>query len=234
MAFAYAAMFAGIILMPLLLQTQLDYTATWAGLVVAPVGILALLLTPILGPRMPRLNLRVVITIAMLIFAASSYWRASLTTGADFWHLAAPQLLQGAAIAFYFAPLVLLYTAELPPALFASASSLMNFTRMLGGAIATSIVTTAWDQRAAVHQNTLVENIVPGQPGFDSAVTTLQAQGLGQVEIGAAIMRNVSQQAYMLAANEVYLWVTVVFLALIGVVWMARPVKAPVGAIAAH
>jgi DHA2 family multidrug resistance protein len=234
MAFAYAAMFAGIVLMPLFLQTQLDYTATWAGLVVAPVGILSLLLTPIIGPRLPRLNLRVVITTAMVIFAAASFWRASLTTGANYARLAAPQLLQGAAIAMYFAPLVLQYTAELPPSLFASASSLMNFTRMLAGAVATSIVTTVWDQRAAVHQTTLIEHLLPGQPGYDSAAATLSASGLGPVASGAVLARTVSQQAYMLAANEIYLWLGVVFLALIGVVWMARPAQPAAEPVAAH
>jgi MFS transporter, DHA2 family, multidrug resistance protein len=234
MAFAYAAMFAGIVLVPLFLQTQLDYTATWAGLVVAPVGILALVLTPIVGPRLPRLNLRVVITISMVIFAAASFWRSMLTTSADYWHLAAPQFLQGAAIAFYFAPLVLLYTAELPPALFASASSLMNFTRMLGGAVATSIVTTVWDQRAAVHQSTLVDNAVAGAYGYDSTVATLHAGGFDATETGAYIARSISQQSYILAANEVYLWIGVIFVALIGVVWLARPVRAAAGVPAAH
>ena len=234
MAFAYAAMFAGIVLVPLFLQTQLGYTATWAGLVVAPIGILPLLLTPIVGPRLPKLNLRVVITISMVIFAAASFWRSTLTTSADYWHLAAPQFLQGAAIAFYFAPLVMQYTAELPPALFASASSLMNFTRMLAGAVATSIVTTSWDQRAAVHQSTLVENAVAGASGYDSTVATLHANGLGVIETGAYIARSISQQAYILAANEVYRWIGVIFVALIGVVWMARSVRAPAGAPAAH
>ena len=234
MAFAYAALFAGIVLVPLFLQTQLSYTATWAGLVVAPVGILSLLLTPIVGPRLPRLNLRVVISGSMVIFATASFWRASLDTGADYWHLAAPQVLQGAAISLYFAPLVIQYTADLPPSLFASASSLMNFTRMLAGAVATSLVTTVWDQRAAVHQTTLTEYVTPGAPGFDSALAALEGHGLKAGEASAVIARSVSQQAYMLAANEVYLWLGVIFLALLGVVWLARPVRPQGAVVGAH
>ena len=38
--------FANILLMPLWLQTQIGYTATWAGLVAAPTGVIAVLLTP--------------------------------------------------------------------------------------------------------------------------------------------------------------------------------------------
>jgi hypothetical protein len=39
--------FANNLLMPLWLQTQVGYTATWAGLVAAPTGVVAVLLTPI-------------------------------------------------------------------------------------------------------------------------------------------------------------------------------------------
>jgi MFS transporter, DHA2 family, multidrug resistance protein len=223
-AVAYAALFGSIVLMPLLLQTQLAYTATWAGLVVAPVGILSMLLTPVVGPALPRLNLRVVITASMLIFAAASFWRSTLTTEADYLHLAAPQLLQGAAIAGFFSPLITQYSADMPPSLFASAASLMNFTRMVGGAIATSVVTTVWDQRAALHQTTLVEHVVPGAPGLEEALGVLAARGVGTAEAGAALAQSVSQQAYMLSANEVFFWSGLVFIALIGVVWLARPV----------
>jgi len=224
-AFGYAAMFGSIVLMPLFLQTQLDYTATWAGLVVAPVGILSLLLTPVLGPTLPRVNLRIVITTSMVIFAAASFWRATLTTGADYLHLAAPQVLQGIAVACFFTPLIVQYTAELPASLFASASSLMNFTRMLGGSVATSIVTTVWDRRAALHQTTLIEHVVPGASGVEDALGALAARGISGPGASAAIARSVSQQAYMLSANEIFVWSGMVFLALIAIVWCARPVR---------
>ena len=43
----YAIFFANNLLMPLWLQTQIGYTATWAGLVAAPTGAIAVLLTPL-------------------------------------------------------------------------------------------------------------------------------------------------------------------------------------------
>ena len=39
----YAVFFGNIVLMPLWLQSQLGYTATWAGLVAAPSGVTAVL-----------------------------------------------------------------------------------------------------------------------------------------------------------------------------------------------
>jgi DHA2 family multidrug resistance protein len=224
MALAYSSMFAGIVLVPLMLQTQLGYTATWAGLVVAPMGVLALLLTPFIGPALPRLNLRLVITIAMLFFATASFWRSRFTTGADYLHLAVPQLVQGVAVACYFAPLAVQYTTELPPALYASASSLMNFTRMVGAAVATSLVTTFWDRRAALHQTTLVEHVAPGAPGYEGVDAALRGAGADSGAVAGALAQSVSQQAYMLAANDIFFCLSMVFLALIPIVWLAHRV----------
>jgi DHA2 family multidrug resistance protein len=228
MALAYSSMFAGIVLVPLLLQTQLGYTATWAGLVVAPVGFLSLMMTPIIGPALPRLNLRLVITMAMVIFSASSFWRARFTTGADYLHLALPQALQGGAIALYFAPLVMQYTAELPPALYANAASLMNFTRMVSGAFATSLVTTFWDRRAATYQTALVEHVTPGAPAYDSASAALRVAGLDPGTATGVMLQGVSQQVYLLSANEIFYCIGWIFLGLIPIVWLAhgiRPVR---------
>ncbi len=49
MAIAYGVFFGNIVLLPLWLQTQMGYTATEAGFVLAPVGLLAILMSPIIG-----------------------------------------------------------------------------------------------------------------------------------------------------------------------------------------
>ena len=45
---------ANMLLIPLWLQTQLGYTATWAGLVSAPTGAVAVLVTPLAAKMMAR------------------------------------------------------------------------------------------------------------------------------------------------------------------------------------
>lgn len=232
MALGYAAMFSNIVLMPLYLQTQLGYTALWAGLVIAPVGIFSIVLMPIIGRNIGRMNIRMIVTFAALVFAAAAYWRSTFTSGADFAYLAGPQLLQGIGVACFFTPLIALYTTGLPAAQFASSSSLMNFTRMVSGTFATSLVTTVWDRREAVHQTYLVERLTTASPGLQEGVAQLDAQGLGGTEVAAQVSRAVAQQAYILAANEIFAWTALTFLALIAVVWFARPVKGrgPMGA----
>jgi DHA2 family multidrug resistance protein len=202
--------------------------------VVAPVGIFSLTLTPVVGRNLQRINLRAIVTLSMIVFAAASFWRSGFTTDASALQLAGPQFLQGVAIACFFSPLITQYTANMAPAQFASASSLMNFIRMLGGALATSMVTTVWDRRAAVHQTALVEHVLNGAPGLDSAIGSLDQRGAEVVQATGLLASAVSQQAYMLAANEIFRWSGVVFLLLIGVVWFARPVKLAAPSGAAH
>jgi len=63
---AYFALSGVNIIFPLWLQTTVGYTATWAGLAVAPVGLLALVAAPIVGRNMNRLNLRLAASFRVL------------------------------------------------------------------------------------------------------------------------------------------------------------------------
>ncbi len=73
----YAVFFANVVLMPLWLQTQLGYTATWAGLVAAPSGITALLVAPFVGKYIGRFDPRLFATVSFAIFALSYFMRAA-------------------------------------------------------------------------------------------------------------------------------------------------------------
>ena len=94
-AVAYFA-FTGVnVVFPLWLQTTLGYTSTWAGLAMAPVGILALVLAPIIGRNLHRMNLRAAASFAFLVFAVNIWWVAGLNETASFSQLALPRLFQG-------------------------------------------------------------------------------------------------------------------------------------------
>src|SRR5580700_2773358 len=54
----YAVFFGNVVLMPLWQQTQLGYTATWAGLVSAPSGVTAVLVAPFVGRFMAKYDAR--------------------------------------------------------------------------------------------------------------------------------------------------------------------------------
>jgi len=225
MALAYATFFGNLVLLPLWLQQYMGYTATVAGMVLAPVGVFAILLTPVVARNMRRVDPRIFATLAFLLFALVLLMRSHFNTQADFATLMVPTLIQGAAMAPFFIPLIALSLSGLAPERIPAASGLFNFARITAGSFGTSIATTWWDRRASFHHAQLVEQITPYSPSSVQALGHLQAGGMGQEQSYAMLNRLIDQQAFMLSANDIFYVSAVLFLLLIAVIWLARPVK---------
>ena len=236
MSLAYGAFFGNVVLLPLWLQQYMGYTATLAGMVLAPVGVLAILLTPLVGKNVHRVDPRVFGTTAFLVFAIVLLMRSWFNTQADFATLMVPTIIQGAAIAVVFVPLITLSLSGLSPERIPAASGLFNFARITAGSFGTSIVTTWWDRRATLHHQQLVERISQYDPTSTQALAGLQSGGMSPDQSYAMVNRLIDQQAFMLSANDIFYVSALLFLLLIGVVWLARPVKAsaPADAGGAH
>jgi DHA2 family multidrug resistance protein len=222
LSLGYGVYFGNFVLVPLWLQTQLGYTATWAGMALAPTGILAVLLSPLVGKHLKRFDLRLAASFAFLVFALCAFWRAGFTTGLDFGHLALVQTAQGVGTAVFFVALVTILLSGLPPERIASAAGLSNFLRITAGSFAASLTTTWWDRRQALHQTELSAHVNPYNPLALDALDKLSALGLGVNESYASLLQTASTQAYMLAANDLFWLQGWLFLALVPVVWFPR------------
>ncbi len=226
MSLAYGTFFGNVVLLPLWLQQYMGYTATAAGMVLAPVGVLAILLTPPVGRNLHKVDPRVFATTAFVVFALVLFMRSHFNTSADFRTLMIPTVIQGAAMAVFFIPLVTLSLSGLSPDRIPAASGLFNFARITAGSFGTSIATTLWDHRATLHHAQLAEHFSSADAAASQALSSLQASGLTTEQGQALLDRFINQQAFMLSANEVFYASALLFLALIGVIWLARPVKA--------
>jgi DHA2 family multidrug resistance protein len=234
---AYGLFFGSLVILPLWLQTQIGYTATEAGKIMAPVGIFAILLSPVVGKLLPKVDARLVTTCAFTIFALVFFLRSRFTPEVDTMTLMVPTVIQGAAMAMFFIPLTSIILSGQPPDKIPAAAGLSNFVRIMFGGMGTSITSTLWDNRSAVHHSQLAEHTGPGNPAFGQAMQSLTAQGLPEPAALAVIERNLSVQASTLAATDIFWMSAMLFLALIGLVWLTKPVKqggAPVDAGGAH
>ena len=222
LALAYCIFFANVVILPLWLQTQLGYTATDAGLVIAPVGFLAILLSPLVGRSVGRVDQRIVASIAFILFAVISYMRSRFNAQVDMWTLMVPTIVQGAAVACFFVPLVSITLSGLPPERIPSATGLSNFVRITAGAFGTSISTTLWENRAVMHHAHLTESINSGSVAATQALANLQASGYDGTQSLAIIDRMINVQAYVLSADDIFYVSTVIFILLLPLVWLAR------------
>jgi DHA2 family multidrug resistance protein len=221
----YGAFFGSVVLLPLWLQQYMGYTATLAGLVLAPVGFLAISLIPLVGRTVNRVDPRLYVTASFLIFALVNFMRARFDTDASFVTLLIPTVIQGAALAFFFVPLVSLSLSGVSADRVPAASGLFQFARITAGSFGTSIVTTLWDRRATLHHAQLVEHVTAANPVSSQALLTLQANGLGSAQSQGLINRIIDQQAFVMSADDIFYASGLLFLALIAVIWLARPAK---------
>lgn len=221
----YGLFFGNVVLLPLWLQQFMGYTASAAGMAVAPVGLLAILLAPVVGKNVGRVDPRGLATVAFVVFAVVLWMRSRFTVQADFVTIMVPTLVQGAAMAFFFIPLSAITLSGLGPEGIPAASGLSNFVRITAGAMGTSTVTTLWDNRASLHHVHMVEKISATDSGATEALSLLMQAGMGWDQAAAQITRLIDQQAFTRAACDVYLASSVLFVCLIPLVWLARPRK---------
>ena len=213
-----------VVLIPLLLQQVYDYTATWAGLAAAPVGLLPILLAPIIGKFGNKIDMRILITISFMVYALTFYWRAvTFEPEMTFMDVALPQFVQGLAVACFFMPLTTITLSGLPPEKMASASSLFNFLRTLAGSIGTSLTTFIWYNREAVHHTQLTEVINPYNPISQQFFQTMGSFGLSEEQTASYIARQITAQGFIIGANEIFLVSAITFISLVVLIWFAKP-----------
>ena len=213
-----------VVLIPLLLQQVYNYTATWAGLAAAPVGLLPILLAPIIGKFGNKIDMRILITISFMVYALTFYWRAvTFEPEMTFMDVALPQFVQGLAVACFFMPLTTITLSGLPPEKMASASSLFNFLRTLAGSIGTSLTTFIWYNREAVHHTQLTEVINPYNPISQQFFQTMGSFGLSEEQTALYIARQITAQGFIIGANEIFLVSAITFISLVVLIWFAKP-----------
>jgi DHA2 family multidrug resistance protein len=226
---AYGLYFGNVVLLPLWLQQYMGYTATLAGLILAPVGILAMVFTPFVGRFSDRVDPRILVTISFAVFSLVLFMRANFNTNATIGTLLIPTIIQGAGMAAFFIPLMALTLNGLPPERIPAASGLSNFARISAGSFGTSITTTLWDRRATLHHAQLVERLTPNDPVAAQTLAQLHASGMGTSQSYELINRLVDNQAFMLSANDIFYVSGVIFLGLIFLVWLAHPIRGGAG-----
>jgi DHA2 family multidrug resistance protein len=230
----YMVFFGSVVILPLWLQTQQNYTPTWAGLATAPIGLIPLVLSPVIGRVMGIIDIRLITSFGFAVFAFCSFWIAGFNTDISFNNIAWIRFIQGLGVPCFFIPLIAILLSNLPNNKLASASGLSNFTRILGGSFGTSITVTWWDHRESVHQSKLVEHLIPGSEELANALNKLQALGFTENQSYGVIDSTIINQAYMLATNDIF-WVSgFIFLFLLCLVWVAKPPFQTKAAVAAE
>jgi len=221
-AAGFGAMFAANVLTPLWLQSYMGYTSTWAGLATAWTGVLAVVCAPAAGLLSTKVDPRKLVFFGLTWLGGVLAIRTGATTDMSFWQISGPLLAMGLGLPFFFVPVTTLALASVEEHETAGAAGLMNFLRTLSGAVATSVVTTSWENKTQVMHAELAG--VVDRTG--EVAHTLQASGFSADATRQALDNMTQSQSVMLATNEIMAFVAIAFFFSALLIWMApRPTR---------
>ena len=220
-------------LLPLYVQALLGYTATDAGMVLSPGGFALMLLMPVIGRLVSKVDGRYLIAFGLSVSALALFGLTRIDLEADFWTIADLRIVQALGIGFLFIPISTIAYVGLPPEKNNNASALINLARNLGGSIGIAALITVLAQRAQYHQNMLVEHIGPYATRYRDMAASLQARmahhggsPAGALHKAQAIIGNmVQQQAQLLSYLDDFLILAVIFAVLVPLVFLIKKPK---------
>jgi DHA2 family multidrug resistance protein len=219
--------------LPQMVQENFGYTATWAGLVLSPGGVVTMVMMFVVGRLLGKFQPKYLIIAGAVIIAASMYDLTRVYAEVGFWFFAMSRMLLGMGLPLIFLSVTTASYNGVPPQKTDQASALMNAARNTGGSIGISLASNVLAHREQFHQSRLVEHVIPSSAQYQNTLQQVTnyfaAQGSSllqaQQQAIAWIGQTVQAQASLLAYMDVY-WVLMhVALAAIPLALALRNVK---------
>jgi DHA2 family multidrug resistance protein len=159
------ALYGTTVLLPQFLQVVLHWDAMTAGMALSPGALLVLVLMPLIGPSVGRVDARKLIAFGFALQAfALLYMTTHLSPAVDLRTAIVMRCIQSAGLAFLFVPIQTIVYDGLPPEKNNSVAGIVNLARNVGGDLGISLVTTIVLRRAQVHQAILAEHTTRWDP----------------------------------------------------------------------
>jgi MFS transporter, DHA2 family, multidrug resistance protein len=195
--------------LPQLVQEDFGYTATWAGLVLSPGGLVTMVMMFIVGRLAVKVQPKYLIVAGAVVIALSMYAMTNVYGDLGFWFMARSRMLLGIGLPLIFVPIMAASYDGIPPSKTDQASALINAARNTGGSIGVSIVSNVLTHREQFHQNRLVEQVTPSSQQYQDTLQQVtgyfSAQGSSLAHahdqaiqwIGAQVQAQASFLSYM-------------------------------------
>jgi MFS transporter, DHA2 family, multidrug resistance protein len=196
------------------------------GLVTAPLGIFAVIVAPVIGRLLPRLDARVIATLAFVGFSGVFFLRSQYVIDVDVWHLVVPTLLQGIPMAMFLLPPTAIILSGQPLHMVPAAAGLSSFVRISCGAVGTSLASTFWNNRTILHHVQLTDMASVENSGFVQQIAAYKSLlHVDDASAYAFFNSVVDTQSAMLGLNDIFYMSSVIFFVIIPLIWITKPAR---------
>jgi len=234
MFFLGFVLYSSTVLIPQFLQQMMGYTAELAGLALSPGGAVIMVMMPVVGILVSRVNTKYLIAFGCTISALSLFVMAGWDLQIDYSHAVRARMMQSFGLAFLFIPINVSAFAFVPKEKTNMGTGIINLARNVGASVGIATVTTLLERRTQFHQAQLMEHVNPLSQAYQNkfhaisaAFTTGGSSGPGAAaQAYAMINGTVQRQAAMLAFIDNFHLLGIVFFVVIPILmFIKRPPK---------
>lgn len=213
------AVFGSSFILPNLVEGLFGYPAFQAGLIMIPRSLTMLLMMPLVGRIYNYVSPRLMIFTSLVLFILA-YWNLGhLALSAGFWNFVPYLMLSGAGMSCSMVVMSTISLSTMPPRYMTQASSLYALSRRVSGNIAYALLATLVARRVQAHRAALIAHVDSLNSTFVQTAASFRADllqhGMSFAPRPAlSIVNNIiNSQATMMAYNDVYLVMCLLFLA---------------------
>jgi len=218
------------VMLPVLLQTLMGYTAQLSGYVLSPGAMVTLVGLPLVGWLLVRVHARWLVIFGLTILSWGMFALAKLNLSTDFWTFVFMWTISRGALAFLFVPINVTAFTFVPKERMNNATGLINLARNIGGSVGISLVTTLQVRLTQSHQWNLVGHLSPLNARYlqalHGAAAALQSHGSSGAtavnQAQALLYYELQRQSAMLAFIDVFWILGVACLAMIPLMFIIR------------
>jgi DHA2 family multidrug resistance protein len=226
-------LFGSIILQPIYVQTLMGYTATLAGLVLAPGGIASMFTMQIVGRLVNKINPKFFLITGIIVCAYATHLMSKFNLYADFYSIALPRLILGIGMGLTVIPLITIAFSTIKKEDMANATAIYNFLRNIGGSFGVAFVTTMLSRRSQFHQSHLVEHLtpfdIPYQVFAEHCARLLDYRGfdsfLSQYGSLNVLYKELLRQASMLSFNDTFHLTSIILIFILPLAFLMKRSK---------
>jgi DHA2 family multidrug resistance protein len=186
-------------LYPRYLAEVRGYSAMMIGETMFVSGVAMFLMAPIVGRLMTKVDLRMLIALGLVLFAAGTWQMTWITRDYDFYELLLPQILRGMGMMLAMVPINNIALGTLEPERLKNASGLFNLTRNLGGALGLALINTVLDHRTDFHITRLQDKVTWGNAQAVDLLNSFTQKFQGMGDNARMAMKQLSQIVHRLA-----------------------------------
>ncbi|MBY0122098.1 DHA2 family efflux MFS transporter permease subunit [Bacillus sp. S/N-304-OC-R1] len=173
------AMFSGMLLLPIYVQTLRGISPMDAGLMMLPGALIMALMSPITGRLFDKIGGRILAIIGLTITTITTYFFSKLSLDTSYTHLVILNAVRMLGISMVMMPVSTNGLNQLPARFYPHGTAMNNTMNQVSGAIGTALLVTLMSNRTETHAKDLAAEAMKhatGQAPTEAAIAAMKQE----------------------------------------------------------